>query len=108
MTTVVAAPALTSPATDWAPFRVLLETRRADCVGRRTLALAETVPSVPDPVAVGRAASLLRTIDEIDAALDRIDAGTYGRCAHCGSAISLERLELRPFASSCVSCPQAR
>ena len=53
---------------------------------------------------MSRAASMLFTIDEIDAALDRIADGTYGRCARCGSAIPLERLEFRPSASGCVAC----
>jgi len=108
MTTVITPAATTSPATDWAPFRVRLETQRTDCIGQRELALAETVTSLPDSVALSRAATLLRTIEEIDAALDRIDAGTYGRCAHCGSAIPVERLEFRPFAASCVSCQTTR
>jgi len=103
---MTAATATASPAPDWAPVRVLLETQRADCLVQRALALAETVTSVPDAVALGRAAALLRTIEEIDAALDRMDAGRYGRCVHCGSAIPLERLELRPFAAGCVSCPR--
>jgi RNA polymerase-binding transcription factor DksA len=108
MTTLVHPSAPTFPATDWASFRVLLETQRDDCVVQRELALAETVTSVPDAVALGRAATLLRTIDEIDAALDRIDSGTYGRCVTCGSAVPLERLEVRPFAATCVSCQQGR
>ena len=73
-----------------------------------TLALAETATSVPDPVAVSRAAALSRRIEEIDAALDRIAAGTYGSCVHCGTGIPPERLEFRPFAARCVSCQQAR
>lgn len=88
----------------WDSFRVLLEEQRADCVRQRQLVRAETATSVPDPVAVRRAASLLMTIDEIDAALDRIAEGTYGRCQHCGVEIPAERLEFRPFASGCVAC----
>jgi RNA polymerase-binding transcription factor DksA len=107
MTTALSSVRTTSPSPDWAPFRVALQTQRADCVDQRTLALSETVTSVPDAVALGRAAILLRTIEEIDAALDRMDAGTYGACLHCGSAIPPERLELRPFAAGCVTCPQA-
>ena len=99
-------PTATAQTTNWAPFRVLLETQRANCVRQRELALAETVTSVPDPVALSRAATLLRTIEEIDAAVERIDTGTYGRCVHCGSAIPAERLEFRPFAAGCVSCQQ--
>ena len=102
MTTLSPAPTTASP--DRAPFRVLLETQRADCVRQRELASAETATSMPDPVTVNRAASLLRTIEEIDAALERIAAGTYGTCVHCGSAVPAERLEFRPFAAACVSC----
>ncbi|MGY1593664.1 TraR/DksA family transcriptional regulator [Geodermatophilus sp. SYSU D00708] len=108
MTTLLpSATTATAPAADWAPFQVLLETQRADCVRQRELALAETATSVPDPVAVNRAASLARTIEEIDAALRRIAAGTYGRCVDCGNTIPAERLEFRPFAATCVSCQQA-
>jgi DnaK suppressor protein len=95
------------PSAAWEPFRVLLDAQRADCRRQRELALAETVASNPDPVAVSRSATLLNTIQEIDAALDRIAAGTYGVCVHCGAAIPEERLEFRPFASGCVSCQQA-
>jgi RNA polymerase-binding transcription factor DksA len=100
------ATAAVPPAT-WDSFRVLLEDQRADCLRQRELALAETATSMPDPVAVRRAATLLRSIEEIDAALDRIETGTYGCCVHCGFAIPRERLEFRPFAARCVSCQQA-
>ncbi len=100
MTTTTAVP------TPWAPFRAELEAQRTDCVGRRELALAEAVTSLPDAVALGRAATLLRTIEEIDAALARMDAGTYGSCVRCGSVIPPERLESRPFPAGCVSCQQ--
>lgn len=102
--TASSAPATTTPE----PYRALLLAQRADCLRQRDLARAETATSVPDPVAVSRAAALLRTLEEIDAALDRIDAGTYGTCVHCGTAIPPERLEFRPHAAGCVSCQQAR
>ena len=94
--------------TTWDRFRTLLETQRADCVHQREQALAECIQSVPDPVAQRRAADLGVTIEEIDAALARIDAGTYGACLHCGSVIPEERLELRPFAGRCVACASTR
>jgi DnaK suppressor protein len=101
-------PVSTPPApttTSWEPFRLLLETQREDCLRQRDLALTETVASHPDPVAVTRAAALLSRVLEIDAALERIAAGTYGRCRSCGNAIPAERLEFRPHASTCVACP---
>ncbi len=105
MSTVIPTQA-TSPAsaTTWQAFRVLLEEQRADCVRQRELALAEAATSMPDPVAMRRAASMLLTIEEIDGALHRIADGTYGRCTHCGVDIPIERLEFRPFAAGCVAC----
>ena len=41
---------------------------------------------------------------EIDAALERIDAGTYGTCANCGAEIPTERLEALPHATLCIEC----
>ena len=40
----------------------------------------------------------------IDAALSRLDAGTYGTCAVCGKPIAAGRLEARPTATTCVGC----
>lgn len=45
-------------------------------------------------------------LDQIDDALRRLDAGTYGVCVDCGEAIPIERLRVRPFASRCVSCAE--
>ena len=85
-------------------FRALLETQRAEFAREREEALAECAQSVPDPVAQRRAADLKDTIEQVDAALARIDAGTYGACAKCGTTIPEERLELRPFSATCVAC----
>lgn len=99
--------AIIDTTTGWDRFRSLLETQRAECVQQREEALAECAQSVPDPVAQRRSADLQRTIAEIDAALVRIEAGTYGSCERCGGAIPEERLELRPFAGRCVACTAA-
>ena len=95
-------------ASTWDHFRTLLEGQRALCLRQRADALAECAQSVPDPVAQRRSADLQTTLDEIEAALARIDAGTYGSCVRCGSAIPVERLQMRPFAGACVSCAIAR
>ena len=88
-------------------FRTMLQAHRTECVRHREEALAECATSVPDPVAQRRSADLQRTIEEIDAALSRIDGGAYGRCTGCGASIPEERLELRPFARTCVACTAA-
>jgi RNA polymerase-binding transcription factor DksA len=38
------------------------------------------------------------------AALDRIEKGTFGRCEDCGVDIPAERLDVVPYARSCVAC----
>jgi RNA polymerase-binding protein DksA len=45
-----------------------------------------------------------RELQQIDEALARIDAGTYGRCEQCGGRIQEERLEALPFATTCIDC----
>ena len=41
---------------------------------------------------------------EIDAAIARLDDGTYGVCERCGEPIGTGRLEARPLARRCISC----
>jgi DnaK suppressor protein len=43
-------------------------------------------------------------VREIDLAIGRIDAGTYGTCSRCGQEIPEERLTAVPYAVLCVSC----
>jgi DnaK suppressor protein len=45
---------------------------------------------------------------EVDAALDRLEEGTYGTCERCGQPIPAGRLEARPTARWCVGCATAR
>ena len=45
-------------------------------------------------------------VHEIDQALERIHAGTYGTCARCGRPIPEERLDAVPYAVLCVECKQ--
>jgi DnaK suppressor protein len=48
------------------------------------------------------------TVARIDAALRRVEAGTYGRCVECEDSIAFERLRALPFALRCTSCEQSR
>jgi len=66
------------------------------------------------PVAIGggesfalaeRAQEMLR---EIDLALDRMAAGTYGGCGDCGEPIPVERLLALPATAVCVACRRHR
>ena len=45
-----------------------------------------------------------RMLDAIDAALKRIEDGTYGSCSNCGEPIGAERLEAVPWTTQCIDC----
>lgn len=47
-------------------------------------------------------------LGSIDAALKRIEDGTYGICTNCGRPISEERLEALPWAELCIDCARRR
>ena len=40
----------------------------------------------------------------VEAAIARLDAGTYGICVRCGEPIAPERLEALPWAAHCIDC----
>ena len=44
---------------------------------------------------------------EANAALARIDAGTFGRCETCGKVIAIARLDALPYARLCIRCAHA-
>jgi len=52
----------------------------------------------------GLRAALHREAAEVDAALERVSDGSYGRCEGCGEPIPAGRLEVRPAARRCVAC----
>jgi DnaK suppressor protein len=43
-------------------------------------------------------------LDQIEAAIGRINDGSYGRCETCGGKIPKDRLEAIPYAAKCVRC----
>lgn len=45
-------------------------------------------------------------LSDVDAAMERLEAGEYGRCQACGRPIEPERLEQRPFARFCLEDQQ--
>ena len=49
----------------------------------------------------------LAELRDVEAALDRIDARTYGACVRCGRDIGIARLRANPAASRCIECQTA-
>jgi DnaK suppressor protein len=46
-------------------------------------------------------------LEDVRAAIKRLDAGTYGNCERCGCAIPVNRLEAVPAANMCIQCKEA-
>ena len=47
-------------------------------------------------------------VRRIEAALSRIEEGTFGVCAECSEDISIRRLEALPWTDSCIQCQEQR
>jgi DnaK suppressor protein len=47
-------------------------------------------------------------LGEIEAALKRIEEGTYGTCTNCDRPIAVERLQALPRATRCIDCQRDR
>jgi len=86
--------------------------QRGDLISRADMAADHDVRSLDD-----RAQAMTERDDEfamnehetaelgdIDAALERIDAGTYGQCTDCGVTIPSARLSAYPTAKRCIVC----
>jgi len=59
---------------------------------------------VEEDVTLGLLENEEQLIEEINAALDRLEEGTYGRCEKCRQEITRARLQAVPYARCCVSC----
>ena len=57
---------------------------------------------------IGLVETLKGRLDSVDAAIARIDEGSYGVCQSCGGAIPAARLEARPESIECVDCKSRR
>ena len=43
-------------------------------------------------------------LHQVNAALERLDAGNYGKCVRCGKDIAARRLEALPYVTLCIDC----
>jgi len=57
-----------------------------------------------DEVLEGLGVSGQAEMQQIKAALARMDAGDYGYCVKCGAEISAARLDILPFTPFCAKC----
>lgn len=86
--------------------RHLLEEHR-DTRHQQLLDLSRLPAEEREPADEAMLESTLQVLAEIDAALGRLAAGSYGTCTGCGRPVPAERLELLPHAATCVACTPA-
>ncbi len=62
----------------------------------------QDVEGLDSEIAISQNEELL--LELVEAALERIEAGTYGVCQQCGRTIDAQRLQAVPYASRCIDC----
>lgn len=99
-------------------FRTILETRQAELGNGHKLRDTLTVEATPDDLdrvqqasehdfVVGNLRRNATQLREVQAALGRVAAGTFGVCVSCEEDINPRRLAAVPWASSCIVCQEA-
>lgn len=63
-----------------------------------------TTEAVERITSTATARSIFASIEGIDSALAKIEAGSYGVCERCGEEIPVARLEALPASSLCIEC----
>ncbi len=63
---------------------------------------ASEVSEFQDTLSLGK--NMEKNLDDVKAALEQVDAGTYGICSNCGKPIEEARLKLVPSATLCITC----
>jgi RNA polymerase-binding transcription factor DksA len=53
---------------------------------------------------IAEARHLLAELADVEGALGRVAAGSYGECIDCGDAIAVARLNAYPAATRCIEC----
>jgi len=99
-------------------LRVILESHRDALSGRvqnRKAITIENAADIMDEIRLAEERDLAMRILErdfaetrrVEAALTRIEEGTYGSCLRCDETISWNRLRVMPHAAFCVNCQEA-
>lgn len=62
----------------------------------------QAVEGMDEQIAIAQNAEHL--LEEVEAALERIERGTFGTCQNCGREIGRERLDAIPYTPLCIEC----
>jgi len=100
-------------------FKKLLTEQRDDLMGNARRALSGDIHVDPDdfPDEMDSASSEVNLqftgrlrereqglLSKIEAALEKIEDGSFGECRVCGETIGVKRLKARPVAEMCIEC----
>ena len=104
--------------------KACLEKRRTELLADEVSSRGDRAPVELDQQSVGRLSRMdaiqvqamaeaqagrrKATLQRIDEAIGRIEAGEYGYCVSCGEEIAPKRLELDPAVATCVRCASGR
>ncbi|MFB7241656.1 molecular chaperone DnaK [Streptomyces populi] len=67
-------------------------------------AIDEAGPDTEEQVMSAQKDTIRRVLTEVEAAVARVQDGSYGTCRNCSKPIPVERLEILPYTSFCVPC----
>jgi len=99
-------------------FRAILEARESELSQHLRNREGLVVEAVPDGLeeawlaaerefAIRNLEHISGLLEDVQAALRRIEDGTYGICLHCEGDIGRKRLEAVPWAAFCIRCQEA-
>jgi RNA polymerase-binding transcription factor DksA len=87
--------------------RELMHLDEPDIPGGPLPSTEQVVDSGIQEIEMGVIAHEEKLLAEVNAALARIEAGTFGVCASCGKVISRTRLDAVPYARECIRCARS-
>jgi len=107
---------------DFQSIRQQLEVQRASLqehIKSEESRLGSPVGASPDPFDLAQdyhskelGATLLRQamrqLEQVEAALRRVDEDVYGTCIQCSASIAPSRLQVLPYALLCIRCQERR
>lgn len=95
----------------WLVHDALIESKRNDYIelaGAVHDAGEEAVANLLSEMDLSQLGREVEELGDVEAALERIKDGTFGKCADCGDAIDRERLAAYPTAKRCIACQTRR
>jgi RNA polymerase-binding transcription factor DksA len=96
------------PGIDLVELRAMLEEQREFRIEQlaqlHALDAAAPLASADPEIFRSLAAGARAALRDVQAALWRLDEGSYGRCTGCGGTVETERLEILPQTPRCLPC----